>query len=206
MRDEQETGKGGDRSASAPPAPEPSSLVPCALSLSPDDLVVVGEISAPHGLRGELRMRPLMEEPATLAKLPAVVLRFPDGREERRRVTSARMTGKRQALLTLAAVPDRAAAEVLRGVQIFIRRDQLPPLPPDAYYEGDLLGLQVVTEAGRDLGAIEHVLFGPANDVYETPLALIAAVDATLGGPVISVDLAARRLVVKDMAGLRKDE
>jgi len=166
----------------------------------------VGEIAAPHGLRGELRMRPLMEEPAALAKLPSVILRFPDGREERRRVTSARTTGKRQALLTLAAVPDRDAAAALRGVQLLIRRDQLPPLPPDAYYEGELIGLQVVTESGRDLGAIKQVLFGPANDVYETPVALIPAVDVSLGGPVVSVDLTARRVLVQDIAGLRKDE
>ena len=187
-------------------ATEAAPAAPSTASASADDLVVVGEIAAPHGLRGELRMRPLMEEPAALAKLPSVILRFPDGREERRRVTSARTTGKRQALLTLAAVPDRDAAAALRGVQLLIRRDQLPPLPPDAYYEGELIGLQVVTESGRDLGAIEQVLFGPANDVYETPVALIPAVDVSLGGPVVSVDLTARRVLVQDIAGLRKDE
>ncbi len=172
-----------------------------AAASSGDDLVLVGEITSPHGVQGEVRMNPLMETPTELARLPAVILRYGDGREERRRITSAR-THRRQTLLTVAGSGDRNAAEALRGVRVYIRRDQLPTLPPDAYYEGDLLGLSVVTESGQDLGAITQVYFGPANDVYETPLALIPAVEAI----VASVDLAARRMVVRDIPGLRKDE
>jgi 16S rRNA processing protein RimM len=167
-----------------------------------EEQVLVGEIAAPHGLRGEIKMRPLMERPETLSTLPAVWLRFPDGREERRRVTSARVQQK-QALLTIAGVPDRSAAEALRGAQIWIRRDQLPDLPADTYYEADLVGLSVVTEAGRDLGSIVQVHFYPSgNDVYETELAMIPAI----GDVVVSVDIPARRMIVRDVAGLRKDE
>ncbi len=167
----------------------------------PDDLVFVGIVAAPHGVQGEVRMNPLMEQPETLAKLPAVLLRFADGHEEKRRVTSSRKNNK-QVLVTIAGVPDRTAAEALRGAQIFIRRDQLPDLPPDTYYEDQLKGLQVVTETGRDLGVIERVLFLPANDVYETAVALIPAVDEFI----VSVDVASGRVTVRDVPGLRKDE
>ena len=167
-----------------------------------EEFVVVGEIAAPHGVRGEVKMQPLMEKPESLSALPAVRLRFADGREEKRRITSAQPHQK-QVLLRVAGVPDRDAAEALRGAQVLIRRDQLPALDPDTYYEADLLGLTVVTEEGRDLGPIERVHFYPtANDVYETPLAMIPAVDAI----VVSVDLPARRVVVRDIPGLRKDE
>lgn len=167
-----------------------------------EEMVLVGEIAAPHGVRGEVKMRPLMERPETLSTLPAVFLHFADGREERRRVTSARAQ-QRHALLTLAGVADRNAAEALRGAQVWIRRDQLPELPPDTYYEADLVGLSVATEGGRDLGRIAQVHFYPSgNDVYETELAMIPAV----GDIVLSVDLGARRMIVRDVAGLRKDE
>ena len=167
-----------------------------------EDVVLVGEIGAPHGVRGEVKMQPLMENPETLASLPAVRLRFSDGHEERRRITFAQRYQK-QVLLRVAGVPDRNAAETLRGSQVWIRRDQLPALEPDTYYETDLLGLSVVTETGVDLGPIERVHFYPdANDVYETPLAMIPAVDAI----VVSVDLAARRVLVRDIPGLRRDE
>ncbi len=168
---------------------------------SGDDLVLVGIVAGPHGVQGEVRLNPLMEMPETLARLPSVLLRFADGREEKRRVTASRKNNK-QVLATIAGVPDRNAAEAIRGAQIFIRRDQLPDLPPDTYYESQLKGLQVVTDAGRDLGIIERVLFGPANDAYETPVALIPAVDEFI----VSVDLAAGRVTVRDVPGLRKDE
>ena len=57
-----------------------------------DPLMLVGEITAPFGIRGQLKMRPLMEQPQALTKLPTVVLRYPgaNSREERRRMTGVR--------------------------------------------------------------------------------------------------------------------
>jgi 16S rRNA processing protein RimM len=166
-----------------------------------DPLVLVGEITAPFGIRGQVKMRPLIEQPKALAKLPSVRLRYPGGREESRRVSEAR-PHQGAAVLTLEGIGDRDASELLRDVLVFIRRSELPPLGDDAYYEGQLVGLRVVTESGRDLGAIEQVLFGPANDVYETADALIPAV----GDVVVEVDLPGGRMVVRDIPGLRKDE
>ena len=168
-----------------------------------DEMVLVGEIAAPHGVRGELRMNPLMDDPTALATLPSVRLRFADGREEKRRVTAVRLH-KRQALLMVAGVADMSAAETLRGAGVYIRRDQLPALPADTYYEADLVGLRVVTESGSDLGVIERVYFYPqANDVYETPVAMIPGVADEI---VLGVDLSERRMTVRDIPGLRKDE
>ena len=167
-------------------------------------LVLVGEIVAPFGVRGQVKMRPLMDDPAALLKLPGVLLRWPDGaggREETQRIASIRPHGEAY-LLTLSGVPDRNAAETMHGVQIFIRHSELPALEEDAYYAGQLIGLNVVTESGRDFGKIEQIHFGPANDVYETPNALIPAV----GEVIIEVDLPNGAMIVRDLPGLRKDE
>lgn len=168
-----------------------------------EEYVVVGELSAPHGVRGEIKMRPLMDKPETLASLPAVRLRSVEGHEEKRRVTSVRRH-QQQVLVTIAGVPDRDAAAELRGSVLLIRRDQLPTLDEGAFYEFDLLGMAVRTESGKDLGVIERVHYYPtANDVYETAVAMIPAVENEV---VVSVDVAAKRLVVRDIPGLRKDE
>lgn len=168
---------------------------------SSEKLVLVGEVTAPFGVRGQVKLRPLMDRPETLAKLPAVRLRLPDGREEPRRVTNVRRQ-QDIAILSFEGILDRNGAEPLRGAQVLIRESELPPLEEDAFYEGQLLGLQVVTESGKDLGRIEQVHFYPANDVYETEVAMIPAVTAI----VVRVDLAAGRVVVRDIPGLRKDE
>lgn len=170
---------------------------------SPDaSLVMVGEIVAPFGVRGQLKMRPLMDDPKALLKLPGVRLRFPNGSEETQRITALQFH-QGVALLTLSGVIDRNAAETLRGVQVYIDRDELPKLEPDAYYDWQLIGLRVETDTGKDLGRIEKVHFYPANDVYETEVALIPAVDDEF---ILLVDLDAGILRVRDVPGLRKDE
>ncbi len=65
----------------------------------------------------------------------------------------------------LAGVEDRDAARELVGVDIAIRRDQLPPLDPGEYYWADLEGLRVVTVDGVELGTVDHLLETGANDV-----------------------------------------
>ena len=145
----------------------------------------------------------LMESPAALAQLPFVTLEFPGTKKvaQNVRVLHAREQ-KNVALLTLENVSDRNASEELRGALVFIAPDELPPLGPDTYYERDLIGLRVVTNTGGDLGAIEKVHFYPANDVYETALALIPAVESFI----LNVDLEQKQMTVRDMPGLRKDD
>ena len=165
--------------------------------------VLVGEIVAPFGVRGQVKMVPLMETPAALIKLPFVTLEFPNPKKPAQtvRVVSVRVQ-KNLALVEFETVTDRNASEGLRGALVYIAQDELPPLGPDTYYERDLLGLRVVTDAGSDLGAIEKVHFYPANDVYETEFALIPAVEAF----VLSVDLDNQQMTVRDVPGLRKNE
>jgi 16S rRNA processing protein RimM len=166
-----------------------------------ESLVLVGEITAPFGIRGQVKMHPLIEKPQVLAKLPHVLLRFPSGREETRQIGAVRMH-QHVAVVTFVGTEDRNGADSLRNAQVFIREDELPPLEKDAYYESQLLGLRVETESGRDLGRIERVLFYPANDVYETDVAMIPAIEDV----VVQVDIAGGRLLVRDIPGLRKDE
>jgi len=171
-------------------------------SSADDPLVLVGEINAPFGILGQMKLRPLMGKPQVLAKLPAVVLHHPDGRDEHRRILKVHPHNSGAVVITVEGVAERNGAEALRGVQIFIRRVELPPLDDDEYYESELVGLQVVTESGRDLGTIEEVLFYPANDVYQTAVAMIPAV----GDIVVKVDVAAGTVLVRDIPGLRTDE
>ena len=163
--------------------------------------VLVGEITAPFGVRGQVKMRPLMDKPEALAKMPRVILRYKDGREVTHRIAEVRRH-QEVVVLTFAGITERDGAETLRGGLLLIPQSDLPPLEPDAYYEGQLLGLQVATESGKDLGKVEHVHFYPANDVYETAVAMIPAVESV----VVQVDLPGGRIVVRDIAGLRKDE
>ena len=54
----------------------------------------------------------------------------------------------------------------LVGREVYVRRSQLPPPADDEYYWHDLLGLQVVTDAGRRLGELSSIIETGSNDVY----------------------------------------
>ncbi|MBC8136174.1 MAG: 16S rRNA processing protein RimM [Fibrella sp.] len=179
---------------------------------TPDSLVLVGEITSAFGIRGEVKMLPLMDEPKHLLKLPSVLFRWRKKggagadqaavTERRLKVNSLRRH-QGAALLMVEGVTDRNEAETFPGAEMFILRSELPPLGEDTYYEADLVGMAVVSESGKSLGTIVRVHFIPnANDVYETETAMIPAI----GDVVVQVDLLAKQVLVRDIPGLRKDD
>ena len=67
----------------------------------------------------------------------------------------------------VAGVSTREAAEALRNVEIFARRDQLPPPAHDEFYYDDLIGLEAVDAAGAQLGRVVSLMNYGAGDVLE---------------------------------------
>ena len=105
---------------------------------------------------------------------------------------------KGMALVKLQGVESISGAEELRGMYLAILPEERAELDADSFWVEDVIGLEAVTESGRELGKVTEVLRGLANDVWVTPRALIPAVREF----VISVDLDARRIVVRDAEGL----
>jgi 16S rRNA processing protein RimM len=163
--------------------------------------VLVGVVVGAHGVRGELRVAPETDFPERFARLESLSVAPKGGAPRMMRIAGARQhVGQGLVLLRLEGVQDREAAESLRGAGLFIRESDLTPLPEGFYYEFQILGLQVVTEEGRDLGTIVDIIRTGANDVYETPLAMIPAIE-----PIVrEVDLAGGRMVVHWVEGLEK--
>ena len=75
--------------------------------------------------------------------------------------------GNNGAIARFAEVTDRNAAEALRGTELTITREELPPLGEGEYYHADLLGLNAVSESGEPVGTIVTVENFGAGDVLE---------------------------------------
>lgn len=155
--------KDADNTAPAP-VPEPS---------QPESLVV-GVLVGPHGVQGEVKLRPLTDFPERLSQLKRLHLRFPDGGEEERAVTGRRWH-KEMLLVRLEGVTDREAADAMREVQVLVPVDQAAPLPEGQFYEHQILGLRVVTPDGEELGRVREIMRVPSNDVYIAGRYLIPA-------------------------------
>lgn len=123
------------------------------------DELIVGEVLKPQGIRGELKVKPFTDAAEDFASFRRV---FIGGTEYR--VLSVR-TGGGAVFLNLRGVPDRNAAELLRGRQLVVRREDAPPLEEGRYYIADLLGCEVVTASGKRLGTLTDVR-SAATDIY----------------------------------------
>ena len=169
--------------------------------------VVVGRIGKPHGLRGEVTVDVRTDEPD---------LRFADGARLRaepprgshsphRALTVARTRWHQGVLLaTFEEVPDRNAAEAVRGtvLHVTLGADDTPD-DPDEFYDHQLVGLAAYDVDGTPLGEVTALVHGGAQDLLtvRTPDgrdALVPFVKAL----VPEVDVAGGRVVVADRPGL----
>lgn len=168
---------------------------------------MVGRIGKPHGIRGEVTLDVRTDEPDRRFA-PGTVLRAqaPAGADRRpSTLTVARARWHQSTLLvTFEELPDRTAAEAVRGTVLHatLAADETPE-DPDEYYDHQLVGLAVVDLDGTVIGEVRAVVHGSAQDLLtvRTPDgrdALVPFVSAL----VPEVDLAAGRVVVADRPGL----
>jgi 16S rRNA processing protein RimM len=163
--------------------------------------ILVGEIVRPHGLRGEVVVNLLSENPDRFA--PGSLLRLGPSPDRARlvRIVGSRPHGER-ILLELEGIGDRGEADRLRGHLLFVSEDELLPLEGNAYWEHQLAGMEVVDVEGRVLGSVAAVVSREEQDLWEIrtpsgPVLLPAAKDI-----VLSVDLNRRTIVVDPPEGL----
>lgn len=123
--------------------------------------IVLGQIVAPHGVRGDLRIMPLTANVQLFYELDYLLL--PDGR--RLHIVNAR-PHKNLILTRVKEVSSIEEAEALRGQKVAVLRKNLPELPEGRYYIGDLLGLPVVDENDAPLGVLKDILQNGSADVY----------------------------------------
>lgn len=158
----------------------------------PDEgFVAVGRVLAPFGLKGELKIQSLTDNPRRFSQKSKLWA----GRQP---VTVA-STREAQGFvyLTLKGYPDRTSVEQFRHAILQVPESALPALREGEYYRFQLLGLTVVDRQESLLGTLEEVIETGANDVYRvrTPSGVDILLPA-LDEVIIAVDLSARRMTV----------
>jgi 16S rRNA processing protein RimM len=163
-----------------------------------DGRICLGQIGAPHGVRGEVRLRSFTANPDAITGYGP--LETEDGHVVK--IESLR-PAKDHFVVRLAGVSDRDAAERLTNVKLYVPRERLPaPESADEFYYADLIGLAVIDGSGNDLGTVLAMHNFGAGDLVEIKPAnggvtkLLPFNEATV--PV--VDLAAGRIVVEPPA------
>ena len=128
--------------------------------------LVVGEISRPQGVLGEIKVKPATDEPDRFLKLKHVFIDGQGFEIEKARVAPQGV------FLYLSGIDSRDLAERLRGKTLEIDREHAVPLPEGRYFIVDIIGCEVVTCAdtgggGQKIGVLTDVLqHGGATDIY----------------------------------------
>ena len=155
--------------------------------------VVLGQIVAPHGVRGDLRIMPLTSNLQLFMDMDYLLL--PDDRQLH--IVKAR-PHKNIMLVTVKEIASIEEAEALRGQKVSVYREDMPELPEGRYYVGDLIGLPVLDEEGNRIGTFKDVLPTGSKDVYviqppEGKDILVANIPENIR----EIDLKNRRIIVR---------
>lgn len=128
--------------------------------MATDKPVTLAAISGAHGVTGEVRLKLFGEGVAALKRYRA----FNDSTLTLKKL---RDDGKGGAIARFEEVPDRTAAEKLRGTALTVPRSAMPDLAEGEYYHADLIGLVAVSDEGEALGSVIAVENFGAGDVLE---------------------------------------
>ena len=162
------------------------------------NLIYIGKITRPHGILGEVKVQ---TEPEMFEVLQDVEQVYLGEQRKPYAVTGAR-PHQDAFLFRLKEAPDRNAAELLRGLDVFVDENDLPDLEDGEYYSHELIGLKVIDEKLGELGEIADVLGTGANDVYVvqggTREWLLPAIESVI----LEIDLDAETMRVNAPDGL----
>ena len=130
--------------------------------------ICLGQIGAPHGVRGQVRLRSFTSTPEAIAAYGA--LQTEDGRVLKLQSLrpAAKAAAKDVFVATFAGICDRDAAAQLANARLYVPRERLPQLADaDEYYHADLIGLAAVDREGRSRGRVVAVHNFGAGDLIE---------------------------------------
>jgi 16S rRNA processing protein RimM len=171
----------------------------------PPELIIVGRVRKAHGIRGDLVVEPITDEPdAVFASGRRVIAGTPAGdpsKDRRELHVTYSSPFKGGFIVHFAEIDDRTIAEQWRDRFLLVPADELQPLGDDQIYVHELPGMRVELESGEVVGTV--------LDTYDLPQGLTLDVQRETGSVMIpyerfvtSVDRESRVLRIDPPTGL----
>lgn len=164
------------------------------------DMVLVGRVARPQGIRGEVIIDPSTDFPEDRFAEGASVYVERDGAVAPLVVAAARMHAGRP-VVRFQAFESMNDAETLRGRELRVPESELAELPENVWYHHQLLGSRVKTKDGQEVGTVTAIS-GPTERS-------ILVIDGPGGNALVplvaefcTVDVAAKVVVIDPPEGL----
>jgi len=162
--------------------------------LSNQQQINVGKISGVFGIKGWVKVFSFTECRENILSYSPWLLKK-DSETRLIAVIDGKLQGK-AVVAQLDGVNDRDQAASFMGWDIYITPEQLPKVAKDEYYWSDLIGLNVETDLGVQLGVVESLLETGANDVVIVKGERERVIPFLQGQTIMAIDLEAGRMVV----------
>lgn len=162
--------------------------------------VTIGRISRARGIKGEMVVLPLTDDPRRYLQLERVTI-SKEGNAREFEVEAVREL-KGKILLRLKQVDSPEEAKKLVGGFVEIGREKMVKLPQGRHFVFDIVGLEVVTTQGLRIGKIKEVISLPANDVYVVQGEGKQHNIPALKDVVKRIDLQKGQMIIQPMEGL----
>jgi 16S rRNA processing protein RimM len=155
-------------------------------------MIRIGQVTGAYGAEGAVKVLPLTDfedrfDPGALLVLDGAPREVEWSRD-----------GHPGLVVKLHGIENRTVADLFRGRYLEVPDEAMRSLEAGRYYHRQVVGLEVVTESGDEIGVIEEILERPANDVWVSRRGSIEQLIPATRDAVLSVDLDAKRVVVAD--------
>lgn len=170
-----------------------------------EELFQTGVVSGTHGLRGDLKVRPLSAGSSSLLGAPLVFLRVADGEVRSYRPLRAVMH-KGLVLLRLQGLESLEAVQSLVGAEVLMRYADLEEPEDEEFYWFQLQGMTVVDRSRGELGTLQDLLTTAAHDIYVVHGPYGEVLIPAVAQFVVEVDLEGRQMIVELPAGLVRED
>jgi 16S rRNA processing protein RimM len=129
-----------------------------------DELVAVGRIGRPHGLKGEVRVNADAGCEEIFPQVERFYVGAPSGMLE---LTTWRVRlANRYVIVGFDGYRSREEAERLREKDVYVRADDLPDLEDGEAYQFSRIGTRLVDETGAEIGTVEEIIDTTAHPVF----------------------------------------
>lgn len=119
-----------------------------------DNLIIIGKITGAHGVRGEVKVFPLTDDPRRFLKLKECFICGQNFEKPEAKTCQNARLDRGNVLVRFEDIGDRDKAELIKGRFIAVTRDNAVKLKKDNYFITDLKGLNVIDDDKGDLGKV----------------------------------------------------
>lgn len=160
--------------------------------------VKLGQITAPVGIKGEVRVYPYVDDPARFFDIQDV---FVGEGSEVFTIEKLRMD-KNMVVIKFKQIPDRNSAELQRGKYLYLSKDDYD-LEDDRYFIDELIGCEIITDEGKSAGKLCNVIQNTSmQDIYEIEYCEKKYLLPAVKEFILSVDVENKKIIVHLIDGM----